>query len=210
MCRAWGINRNTLRSAIARLQASGLLLTVQGSGTRVVHRFCVSLDNLRSFSEAATACDFHPETKFLSCVLIDCDQQLSHIFHCSIGEPFCKVSCLRLLDKNPVMINTAYFPVDPTVGLTEQDLENSSFFQMLEDSCHLNHEYGTSKISLTHVSAEEARFLNLSAGASAFQLATQINTPEGKPIEYCRTVARADKIDLVSSMHWEVDKENIT
>ena len=39
LCRSWGVNRTTLRSAIARLEASGLLYAVQGSGTRIRHRF---------------------------------------------------------------------------------------------------------------------------------------------------------------------------
>ena len=63
MCRSWGFNRTTLRSAIARLEASGLLYAVQGSGTRITHRFRISLDKLSSFSEAAAACGFHPETR---------------------------------------------------------------------------------------------------------------------------------------------------
>ena len=39
MCRMWGLNRCTLRSAISALETAGRLYAVQGSGTRVAPRF---------------------------------------------------------------------------------------------------------------------------------------------------------------------------
>ena len=209
MCRSWGFNRTTLRSAIARLEASGLLYAVQGSGTRITHRFRISLDKLSSFSEAAAACGFHPETRLLSYNTVSCDEHLARIFHRAEGDSFCKFSCLRLLDQTPVMINTAYFPADLVTGFTEHDLVNGSLFQILRQACQLKLEYGAAKISLTHFTAEEAGILNLSAGVTAFQIVTQINTDDGILVEYNRSVGRADKIELVSSMQWEREKEDL-
>ena len=155
LCRSWGVNRTTLRSAIARLEASGLLYAVQGSGTRIRHRFRISLDHLSSFSEAAVACGFQAP------------------------------------------------------GLTEDDLVNGSLFQTLEQSCRVKLKYGAAKISLKHVTTEEAGILNLAPGASAFQIITEINTDDSAPMGYVHSVGRADKIEMVSSMRWEREKENM-
>ena len=203
MCRNWGVNRTTLRSAIARLEASGLLYAVQGSGTRIRHRFRISLDKLSSFSEVAAACGFQPETKLLSFTTVVRDEHLDRIFHREKDDSFYRFSCLRLLDQDPVMINTAYLPVDLAPGLTEHDLVNGSLFQTLKQLCHIKLEYGSGKISLTHLDAEEAGILNLSLGVSAFQIITQIITSNGAPVGYIRSIGRADKIELVSSMQWE-------
>ena len=207
MCRSWGVNRTTLRSAIARLEASGLLKAVQGSGTRITYRFRISLQNLSNFSDTAAASGFRPETRFLSCTPVACDEHLSHIFHCEPGEHLYKLSCLRLLDDSPVMINSAYYPANLMPGLTEHDLVNGSLLQTIQEKCHLKLEHGSAQISLTQVSSEEAAWLNLPVGASVFQIVTQINKADGSPVEYCRTLGRADKLELVSSMHWEQEKE---
>lgn len=52
MCRMWGLNRTTLRSAIARLEAEGRLSSTQGSGTVLrldfagLFRICRVLPNM--------------------------------------------------------------------------------------------------------------------------------------------------------------------
>ena len=209
LCRSWGVNRTTLRSAIARLEASGLLYAVQGSGTRIRHRFRISLDHLSSFSEAAVACGFQPETKLLSFTTVSRDEYLERIFYWAKADLFYKFSCLRLLNQDPVMINTAYFPADLAPGLTEDDLVNGSLFQTLEQSCRVKLKYGAAKISLKHVTTEEAGILNLAPGASAFQIITEINTDDSAPMGYVHSVGRADKIEMVSSMRWEREKENM-
>ena len=207
LCRSWGVNRTTLRSAIARLEASGLLYAVQGSGTRIRHRFRISLDHLSSFSEAAVACGFQPVTRLLSFTTVADVELLDRIFHRKKGDFFYRFTCLRLLDQDPVMINTAYLPVDLAPSLTEHDVINGSLFQTLKQSLHVNLEYGAVKISLTHVAVEEAGILGLSAGDSAFQIITQIITNTGDPVGYSRSVGRTDKIELVSSMRWDREKE---
>ena len=210
MCRLWGINRTTLRSAIAHLEASGQLFAVQGSGTRIVHKLRISPEKFYSFSEAATACGFHPETKLLSFASVGCDEDLARIFHRSPGEIFYKVSRLRFLDKTPVLTDTAYIPADLAPGLSRHDLVGKSLFQILRANYPLKVEHGRVKISLTQVSDEEARLLALPVNTAAFRIVALANTSDGSPVEYCRATGRADKIELVSSMHWERETEDLS
>ena len=56
MCQMWGVNRCTLRSAIAALTEQGIVYAVQGSGTRIAHRFRRILQDLQGFSEYAADC----------------------------------------------------------------------------------------------------------------------------------------------------------
>ena len=65
MCAMWGLNRSTLRSAIARLTAAGRLVSVQGSGTRIAPRFRRTLQDLQSFSDYAASGGFTAETRLL-------------------------------------------------------------------------------------------------------------------------------------------------
>ena len=63
MCQMWGVNRCTLRSAIAALTEQGIVYAVQGSGTRIAHRFRRILQDLQGFSEYAADCGLRPETR---------------------------------------------------------------------------------------------------------------------------------------------------
>ena len=210
MCRLWGFNRTTLRSAIAHLEASGQLYAVQGSGTRIVRKLRISPEKFYSFSEAATACGFQPETKLLSFASVGCDEDLSRILHRAPGEILYKVSRLRFLDKTPVLADTAYIPADLAPGLSKHDLVNRSLFQIMRTNYPLETEYGRVKISIAQVSEEEAGLLDLSADAAAFRIVALATTSDGSPVEYCRATGRADRIELVSSMHWERGTEDLS
>ena len=50
----WNLNRVTLRSAIASMEAAGRLYSVQGRGTMVAPRFVRTLQNLESFTKYAS------------------------------------------------------------------------------------------------------------------------------------------------------------
>ena len=94
MCRMWNLNRCTLRSALAGLEASGRLYAVQGSGTRIAPRFRRTLQDLQSFTEYAAESGFHAETRLLSFATIECDKTLSRRFRrmlgkSSTGSPVC-------------------------------------------------------------------------------------------------------------------------
>ena len=210
MCRAWGINRTTLRSAIAHMEASGQLYAVQGSGTRIVNKLRISPEKIYNFFEAATACGFQPETKLLSFDSVGCDEDLARIFHRSPGEIFYKVSRLRILDKIPVLTDTVYVPADLAPGLSGHDLVNRSLLQILRTDYPQKTEYGRVKVSLAQVSEEEAGLLALPVHTIAFRIVGLASASDGSPVEYCRAAGRADKIELVSSVHWERGMEDLS
>ena len=62
----WNLNRVTLRSAIASMEAAGRLYSVQGRGTMVAPRFVRTLQNLESFTKYASHYEAKSETRLLS------------------------------------------------------------------------------------------------------------------------------------------------
>lgn len=207
MCRMWNLNRCTLRSAIAALEVSGRLYAVQGSGTRVAPRFRRTLQDLQSFTEYAAENRFRAETRLLSFSSVECDKTLSRRFHRLLGDKLYRISRLRMLEQMPLMIETAYIPHALAPGLEEQDLVTDSLFRILKTNYGLRLDHGVEKAGITLVSEEEARYLQLSAGDAAFWIESRTEAPDGTVIEYCRTVGRADRIEMVSTLHWSAPKE---
>ncbi|MBQ8074991.1 MAG: GntR family transcriptional regulator [Oscillospiraceae bacterium] len=202
LCQAWGINRTTLRSAISRMEASGRLFAVQGSGTRLMHRLQRSPENLSSFAKAAFSSGFRPDTRILSIKKTACSAFLSRYLRKESGETLYEICRLRLLDEAPALADAAYLPADLLPGLEDCDLQNRSLFQILKENYHFQLRQSTVKISLTHVTEEEGALLELPAGSAAFQIVTVTEDTDGTPIEYCRTIGRADKLELTAPLYW--------
>ena len=203
MCEMWGVNRSTLRSAIARLENTGRLYAVQGSGTRLSPRFRRTLQDLQSFTEYALAGGFRPETRLLSFSRVECDKHLARRFRRTLGEKLYRISRLRMLDGIPVLIETAYIPVELAENLEEHDLINGSLFSVLTNAYGLVLDHGEEKTSITFASEEEASHLQIRAGDPVFWIVSRTDTPDGVTAEYCRTVGRADIVEMASVLHWQ-------
>ena len=203
MCRMWGLNRTTLRSAIARLEAEGRLSSTQGSGTCLTPRFRRTLQDLQSFTEYAFAGGFQPETRLLAFTIVECDKHLSRRFRRMLGEKLYRISRLRMLDGMPVLLETAFIPVELAPNLDQHDLVNGSLFTLLRENYCLELDHGEEKTSVTLATEEEAAHLGITPGSPVFWIVSQTDSPDGTVIEYCRTVGRADRMELASILRWQ-------
>lgn len=208
MCEMWGLNRVTLRSAISLMVKNGLLYSIQGSGTRIAPRFVRTLQDLQGFSEYAVSSGFSPSTQFLSFSTIECDKHLSNKFKLCLGEKIYKISRLRSLNQKPVLIETAYIPYYLAPGLEEQDLVSGSLFSILKNNYGLVLEHGMEKASITYATEEEANFLGVENGSPLYWIVSTTNSTDDTTIEYCRSVARPDFIEMASTLTWSQSNDS--
>lgn len=202
MSQMWNMNRITLRSAIASMEAAGRLYSVQGRGTMVAPRFVRTLQNLESFTKYASGYDAGSETRLLSFSTVECDKHLAQKFQRMLGEKLYRISRLRIIDGVPIMIENAFIPCELTPGLEEHDLVKGSLFAILEESYGLIMDHGEEKASITAVSAEEAEYLNIQPDSPAFWIVSITRDPDDVVVEYCRTVARVDVVEMTSILRW--------
>lgn len=207
MCQMWGFNRSTLRSAIAMMTDAGDLYAVQGSGTCVAPRFRRTLQDLQSLTEYAASGGWRLETRLLSCLKMECGKQLSRRLHLVLGQQVHRISRLRILDDVPILIETAYIPVNLAPDLERHNLVTASLFRTLREGYGLCLDHGDEKTSITSATEEEAQYLNIQPGDPVFWIVSLTNAPDGTPVEYCRTVGRADRMELVSVLRWRGGEE---
>ena len=201
----WNVNRVTLRSAIASMEAAGRLYSVQGRGTMVAPRFVRTLQNLESFTKYASGYDAIPETRLLSFSTVECDKHLAQRFQRMLGEKLYRISRLRIIGGVPIMIENAFIPCELAPGLEEHDLVKGSLFAILENTYGLIMDHGEEKASITSVSAEEAEYLEIQADSPAFWIVSTTRDPEDIIVEYCRTVARVDAVEMSSILRWDYE-----
>lgn len=207
MCVLWGLNRSTLRSAIARLVAEGRLYTLKGSGIRISPRVTRTLQDLQGFAEYARAHGMTPESRLLSFTLVDCDRQLARRFQREVGAQLYRIARLRLLNGIPVLIETAYIPEPLAPGLQEHDLVHGSLFDTLRCSYGLTIDHGWQKASITSATPDEASYLEIAEGAPTFWIVSETYGADGVLIEYCRSLGRADVMDMKSTLYWRENSD---
>ena len=212
MCKMWGINRTTLRGAIARLESSGRLFAVQGSGTCISPRFRRTLHDRdrNSFIEYSTNGDCCLETRPISVSVIQGDEDPDHAFSLPQEENLYRIRRMHLLDGVPVMLETAYVPVALAPGLerrTDFSATSDSVFQILRTDYRLDVSPMEEKAFLSPVREEEEQLLNLSHGESAYLILTKMTLKDGTPAEYGRTVGRTDRIEIAGRLLWQNGKE---
>lgn len=205
MCQLWNINRTTLRSAIKQLSDSGKLFSLQGSATRIAPRFCRRLQDLQSFSEYAKTYNFNISTQLLSFLVVECDKHLATKFKRVLGEKLFCITRLRILNDTPVLIETAYVPVELAPGLDEHDFIHESLFCVLENRYGFKLSHGSEQTSITFAAGEEASFLNIDEGDPVYFIASMTENEEGIPIEYCKSIGRYDVIEMESVMNWQME-----
>ncbi len=204
MCQLWDVNRTTLRSAIKQLSDSGKLYSIQGSGTRIAPRFCRRLQDLQSFSEYAKTYNFNVSTQLLSFLVMECDKHLATRFKRVLGEKIFCITRLRILNDTPVLIETAYVPVELAPELEEHDFIHGSLFSVLENRYGLKLSQGSEQTNITFATVEEASFLKIDEGDPVYFIASMTENEEGMPIEYCKSIGRYDAIEMESIMNWQV------
>ena len=201
----WNMNRITLRSAISSMEAAGRLYSVQGRGTMVAPRFVRTLQNLESFTKYASGYDAKAETRLLSFSTVECDKHLAQRFRRMLGEKLYRISRLRIIGGVPIMIENAYIPCDMAPGLEEHDLVKGSLFAILENTYGLVLDHGEEKASITAVNAEEAEYLGIQPDSPAFWIVSTTKDPDDVVVEYCRTVARVDAVEMTSILRWDYE-----
>lgn len=206
MCRMWSLNRSTLRAALSRLERDRVLDIRQGAGIFVAEeKFRRNLQDLKSFSEESRSQGRRLESRVLSLSQVECDKQLSRRFQAVLGTPLWRLSRLRLIDGCPAAIETSFFRRERFLQIDRFDFERDSLFRVFEQEYGAEPAWGDEKISITRVTAEEAGLLETADRAPAFWIVSQTCDGRGELLEYCRTVARADRLVLTSVLeHREI------
>lgn len=199
LCQRWGISRTTLRSAIARLEADGRLRSLPGSGTYVAPaKFNRNLQDLHSFTWSALSQNMTPSTRLLEQKRIECDKSLARHFSQVLGYPLYKVSRLRIADDTPLMIETSFIPAERAEGLEQIDLEQRSLFAVLEEDYDMIPTCGEETVGITYATADEAELMKIEEASPLFWIVSRTYDQHSTLMEYCRTVARPDRLSLSS------------
>lgn len=208
LSRLYGVGRQTMRLAFARLVADDLIERQAGRGTfvkRQTNRVDFYLD--RSFSRQMADIGLTASSQVLSQSVGAIDATMPPTLHHHLGEPYLHLSRLRLGNNEPVGLQISRIVLTLCPGLEARDFNQATLYKTLADEYQLTIHRIDHRISATSADELQAGLLRVAAGAPLLVVQTAAYLLDGNVIEDTTSYYRADRYEYHTS-HKYAAKEN--
>jgi GntR family transcriptional regulator len=195
-----GVSRLTLRAALDDLVRDGYLVRRHGSGTFVSEPKIAQQLTLTSFSEDMRRRGMTPSSRTLELTVSPAGARLSSRLQVPPEDHVTRVRRLRYADGETMAIETLHVPRRLVPELTPEDLENRSFYQLLEERYEILIASGVQTIEPTVTDEEESALLGVPVHSPAFLFERTTRDESGRVIELVRSIYRGDRYRLITEL----------
>lgn len=194
----FGVNRHTVRRAIAALTSEGLLRADQGRGTFVAQApLNYPIGTRTRFSEIVSGQDRSPSGRLIGSQVEDADALLAQHLEVPLGTPLIRIKTLRVADSIPIMVGTIWLELSRVPNFVADYAESGKVTEALRRAGIEDYSRKESRITAELVDMEDAQQLGIALGQPVVVIESVNVDPNGKPLQYTRTRAAADRIQLV-------------
>jgi GntR family transcriptional regulator len=195
-----GMSRLTVRAALDDLVREGYLVRRRGAGTFVSEPKIAQELTMTSFTDDMRRRGFVPASRTRELNIVTAGARLGRLLHVSPSEPVLVAKRLRLADHETMAIEDLHVRASLVPGLTGSDLEESSFYELLQARYGTSVVGGVQTVEPTVTNEEESSLLGVPLHSPAFQFERITRAASGDPVEYVRSVYRGDRYRLVSEL----------
>lgn len=191
-----GITRATVRHALDVLEQDGWIYREKGRGSfAAVRRVEHELTQLVSTTE-----DMRRRGWSLTTQVVSLEQTLSasyvaHALELAEGTPVYEMCRLRIVDNEPLSLQTAYLPVELCSKLEENDL-TTSLYRLLETRYGLRLWTGKEVLRARCATPYEAKLLGIKENMPVMYMERVTYAANGVAAEYLEAVWRGDRYDF--------------
>ena len=197
----FGVSRLTVRAAIDELAREGYLVRRRGSGTYVSEPKIAQELTMSSFSEEMRRRGLRPGSRTLSLEVKHAGAYLGRCLHVSPSERIVVATRLRLADDETMAIETLHVPEPLVPGLTREDFDRTSFYDLLTERYGIEIVGGIQTIEPTVTNEEESEILGVPLHSPAFQFERTTRSESGSIVEFVRSIYRGDRYRLVTELN---------
>jgi len=194
----FGVNRHTVRSALAALGQEGIVRAVQGRGTLIERRERLNFPISRRtrFTQGLGDQAREMQGLLLSFAEEPASRDIAQRLGMASGTQVLRLEALRKADGRPVSRSSSWFPAERFRGIDAAFRQTGSItaaYRMLGVSDYLR---VSTEITATHADSSDLSDLALSPGAIVL-VTTALNAdPEGVPIQYSVSRFPADTVQF--------------
>jgi GntR family transcriptional regulator len=193
----YGLSRMTVRKALDRLVAAGLLFRVDGKGTFVsqpkVKFKALSLAGLR---EQTLNIGYSPSAKLISVDKVLANEKIASVLKIEPDTPVYLIERVVFGNNVPLGLHRSHIPVDLCPNLQAIDLSNISLYSVLRRDYGIVINRASETLESTLATTRESLLLSVEPGYPMFLLRIVMSDASERPIEYVKVVFRGDRVQL--------------
>ncbi len=198
---AVGVSRATVREAIRRLRAEGLLDARRGSGTFVVRRqLDAPIFGTSGLAQTITAAGLVENSEVLRIEEGTAGDTAGRALGTEAGEPVLWVERLRFADGEPLALDRSALVLDSAErrALAEADLGHGSIYGLLEDHCGLRISGGREWLRAVTCDQHERSLLRPGRGEGVLEV-ERVSYAASRAVEWRRSLVRGRGYILAAS-----------
>lgn len=194
-----GVNRGTLRRALAALITQGLLVSQRGRGTFVAPIATASIaQRFRSLSEDLTAQGFSFRREVISAGTGRLPLPVQTVLGAGPATPGLTLERVFVADEGPLAYLVNYVRADRCPGIDRVDFERVALFDVLASRFGITIAEGRRSISARPASSDVATNLGLAPGAPVLYLEQVSFTDDGEAIEYSDVWINSTRVTITA------------
>jgi GntR family transcriptional regulator, phosphonate transport system regulatory protein len=194
----FGVNRHTLRRAMATLAAEGVVRVDQGRGTFVeAGRLPYPIRSRTRFSEAVAAGARIAAGRLLGSGEDVATGALAERLAVPEGTRVWRLETLSAADGVPLSASTHWVPADRFPTMPAALADSGSFTRALAAQGVADYRRRTTRITARPADEAEAALLGIAPTATLLVTDNVDVDPDGRPVQASRTVFVAERVELV-------------
>lgn len=156
---------------------------------------------MTSFTDDMRRRGMRPSSRTLELRVSPAGARLGRLLRVSPSEPVVIASRLRLADGESMAIETVHIRASRVPGLTARDLEERSFYELLEERYGIEIVGGEQTIEPTVTDEDESAALGVPLHSPAFRFERLTHSADGEIAEFVESVYRGDRYKLVTALN---------
>jgi GntR family phosphonate transport system transcriptional regulator len=195
----FGVNRHTVRRAIAELTERGLVRAERGSGTYVeADRIAYPIRRRTRFSEIVTGAGHSVGGRLVASSIENADGEIAKRLKIKIGTPVIRMERVRQADGVPIVASTSWLPAErfPNAARVYAMSSNSMTRTFSNFGVH-DFTRQSTRVTAAIAEAADAESLKLALGRPLLVVDSVDADPDGVPILTTRSRFVSDRVALV-------------